>query len=75
MGPHNYKVRLSVQVTIFPYRTPKVFRSGSQANGCLLTELPRISIPRTSVNKGKEKGWRFFMRLWLAYIRPEAVLW
>jgi hypothetical protein len=33
-----------VQATIFPYTTPKVFRSGSQANGCLLTELPRIPI-------------------------------
>jgi hypothetical protein len=51
MGPHNYKVRLSVQATIFPYTTPKVFRSGSQANGCLLTELPRIPIPRTLVNR------------------------
>src|SRR5215208_1827763 len=57
MGPHNYKVRLSVQATIFSYTTPKVFRSGSQANGCLLTELPRIPIPRTPVNKGKRKGW------------------
>src|SRR5215211_5217261 len=51
MEPHNYKVRLSVQATIFPYTTPKVFRSGSQANGCLLMELRRIPIPRTSVNK------------------------
>src|SRR5215208_3540226 len=50
MGPHNYKVRLSVQATIFPYTTPKVFRSGSQANGCLLTELPRIPILGTWVN-------------------------
>src|SRR5215218_9616575 len=56
MGPHNYKVRLSVQATIFPYTTPKVFRSGSQANGCLLTELPRIPIPRTPVNQGKKGG-------------------
>src|SRR5215208_8239927 len=47
MGPHNYKVRLSVQATIFPYTTPKVFRSGSQANGCLLTELPRIPLIET----------------------------
>ena len=45
-----------MQATIFPYTTPKVFRSGSQANGCLLTELPRISIPRTRVNKDK-KSW------------------
>jgi hypothetical protein len=45
-----------VQATIFPYTMPKVFRSGSQANGCLLTELPRISIPRTPVNKGMKKG-------------------
>jgi len=44
-----------VQATIFPYTTPKVFRSGSQANGCLLTELPRITIPRTPVNKGKKE--------------------
>jgi hypothetical protein len=51
MGPHNYKLRLSVQATIFPYTTPKVFRSGSQANGCLLTELPRILLPRTWVNR------------------------
>ena len=28
----------------------------SQANGCLLTELPRIHLPRTSVNKGKKEG-------------------
>ena len=41
-----------MQATIFSYTTPKVFRSGSQAKGCLLTELPRIPIPRTSVNKG-----------------------
>src|SRR5919107_2909597 len=45
-----------MQATIFPYTTPKVFRSGSQANGCLLTELPRLLIPRTPVNKGKRKG-------------------
>ena len=45
-----------MQATIFPYTTPKVFRSGSQANGCLLTELPRIPIPRTPVNKGKKEG-------------------
>jgi hypothetical protein len=45
-----------VQATIFTYTTPKVFRSGSQANGCLLTELLRIPIPRTPVNKGKRKG-------------------
>jgi hypothetical protein len=51
MGPHNYKVRLSVQATIFPYTTPKVFRSGSQANGCLLTELPRILFTGSWVNK------------------------
>jgi hypothetical protein len=50
MGPHNYKVRLSVQATIFPYTTTKVFRSGSQANGCLLTELPRIPKRRSSHN-------------------------
>jgi hypothetical protein len=42
-----------VDATIFPYTRPtKVFRSGSQANGCLLTELPRIPIPRTPVNRG-----------------------
>src|ERR671912_499429 len=52
MGPHNYKVRLSVQATIFPYTTTKVFRSGSQANGCLLTELPRILLLGISVNRG-----------------------
>ena len=51
MEPHNYKVRLSVQATIFPYTTPKVFRCGSQANGCLLTELPRILLLRTWVNR------------------------
>src|SRR5215204_2450796 len=56
MGPHNYKVRLSVQATIFPYTTPKVFRSGSQANGCLLTELPRIHLPRTPVNKARRRA-------------------
>src|SRR5215208_4832062 len=55
MEPHNYKVRLSVQATIFPYTTPKVFRSGSQANGCLLMELPRIPIPRTPVNRTDER--------------------
>jgi hypothetical protein len=47
-----------VDATIFPYTTTptKVFRSGSQANGCLLTELPRISIPRIPVNKDAKKG-------------------
>jgi hypothetical protein len=53
MGPHNYKVRLCRPR--FSHTTPKVFRSGSQANGCLLMELPRIHLPRTRVNKGKEK--------------------
>ena len=38
-----------MQATIFPYTTPKVFRSGSQANGCLLKELPRIFLPRNPV--------------------------
>src|SRR5918995_6514965 len=54
MGPHNYKVRLCRPR--FSHTTPKVFRCGSQANGCLLTELPRIPIPRTPVNKGMKKG-------------------
>src|SRR5688572_23462034 len=49
MGPHNYKVRLCRPR--FSHTTTKVFRSGSQANGCLLTELPRIPILGTWVNK------------------------
>ena len=51
MGPHNYKVRLCRPR--FFHTTTKVFRSGSQANGCLLTELPRIPLLRTRVNKGR----------------------
>ena len=42
-----------MQATIFPYTTTKVFLSGSQANGCLLTELSRIYILGTPVNKGR----------------------
>src|SRR5918994_7988501 len=57
MGPHNYKVRLC-RPRFFPYTTTKVFRSGSQANGCLLTELPRIHLPRPS-DKSLE-GYRRF---------------
>jgi hypothetical protein len=53
MGPHNYKVRLCRPR--FSHTTTKVFRSGSQANGCLLTELPRIPILRTRVNSALEE--------------------
>ena len=53
MGPHNYKVPLCRPR--FSHTTPKVFRSGSQANGCLLTELPR-TIPRTPLNKNKGRA-------------------
>src|SRR5919112_2338023 len=46
-GPHNYKVRLCRPR--FSHTSPtKVFRSGSQANSCLLTELPRIPKRRSS---------------------------
>jgi hypothetical protein len=37
-------------VHLFPYTTPKVFRCGSQADGCLRTELQRIPRMRTSQN-------------------------
>src|SRR5918995_5412990 len=48
-GPHNYKVRLCRPR--FSHTTPtKVFRCGSQANGCLLTELPRTPLRRSSQN-------------------------
>jgi hypothetical protein len=57
MGPHNYKVRLCRPR--FSHTTTKVFRSGSQANGCLLTELLRTPLRRSSQNSLKAKFAEF----------------